>query len=1111
MGGGGGGALLLAIALLFADSDADAQQFENAAIRVTQTVFDENVGTAVFRLVNRASAVRSFDVSVRDGSGANAATLGNEFQRIAGSHATTGRLLFGLAGASSRELNVPIINDNDTEGNKTFIFRVVISGTGAATYDVPMTIRDDDDDWPFTVDTSSIAETNLAANFSVLVTNTASSRVTMSWTTVDGTATAAQDYTARTGSLGVNAGSFIAVNLQITNDTVAEDDETFFVRITIGSAVYDVPLTIEKNDQPAATLNIGASGLDLTEGDTLDFTVTLSAAQTQPVTVNCTTLSGGEAVAGSDYTALDVTLTFAAGDTSETCSLVTIDDTESEANEESIKFGLTSASGGDMETDGSGGVAVATGADSFDVNILDNDQPLSTLSFVDTTPDVDENAGNAVVMIKLDAPRPIINDVTVRCQTQNASAIAPGDFTVVDHLLTFTSSDDNGRPYSATKPCSIPIVADGIDEGQEQITVVLANPTGGATLARTSVNLAINDTDDPPMIWLEQANREDLRVSEGTATFEFTLRMSAASEKEGVALGYRLSGTATPGYDDQLIPPETGEDYTVSYQRAGGAGLTAKTVVGTENAFEFRRTNGNGQIVLIAGETSKTFTVHVNDDQLKETDETVVLELVQNPDPTTNQGITDSTALQDLAVDQSRKAATLTLESDEGGVSLMWYEIGEGLADGRDANQESVPEGDRGDPLEIVFQPAIDIDGTPPSTIALTVTAGTATEGDDYLLGATVTPTLNYISSQGAYEAFGIEILADEVDDDDEYFEVVISDTAGNQLAETFRVTIEEPAELDPILIETGKFAIARAEALLENQPRLIPMLRDTDDRSEFILRATEGGVEAAGGGFRAETVWGATTLSRTADEGREHEHLLATLGAHFRMSERLHLGGVLQFDRSVMKADSQVASGEIGGRGWMAGPYFAARDASHPLFFEGRLLYGRSSNDVEDLVLDGKAPRSASFDSERWLAQARVEGMYALGNGATLIPLADLSHALDEMEAFLDNADEQVAGQTVGVSKLQIGAELEIPVDTARGDLLLKPGLRFVASDASGEAFVGEESGAAGLRFRGRIDFGIDYRLDDDLVLAFGSFYSGLGRKDLESYGAGLDLRLEF
>ena len=197
-----------------------------------------------------------------------------------------------------------------------------------------------------------------------------------------------------------------------------------------------------------------------------------------------------------------------------------------------------------------------------------------------------------------------------------------------------------------------------------------------------------------------------------------------------------------------------------------------------------------------------------------------------------------------------------------------------------------------------------------------------------------------------------------------------------------------------------------------------------------------------------------------------------------------------------------------------MAGPYFAMRDASQPLYFEGRLLYGRGSNEIDAFVLlhndRPRPPRSASFESERWLAQARVGGTHRLENDATLIPLTDLSHASEKMKPFRDSDYERVAGQTVAVSKLQFGAELEIPVEMSRGELRLKPGLRFVASDASGEAFVGEESGATGLRFRGRIDFGIDYSLDDDLVLGFGSFYSGLGRKDLVSYGVGILLRLE-
>ena len=69
-------------------------------------------------------------------------------------------------------------------------------------------------------------------------------------------------------------------------------------------------------------------------------------------------------------------------------------------------------------------------------------------------------------------------------------------------------------------------------------------------------------------------------------------------------------------------------------------------------------------------------------------------------------------------------------------------------------------------------------------------------------------------------------------------------------------------------------------------------------------------------------------------------------------------------------------------------------------------------------------------FGSERWLAQARVEGTYRFESGATLIPLADFSHARDVMGRFHDgdDPDRLVDGQTIALCKLQIGAELEIP-----------------------------------------------------------------------------------
>ena len=365
-----------------------------------------------------------------------------------------------------------------------------------------------------------------------------------------------------------------------------------------------------------------------------------------------------------------------------------------------------------------------------------------------------------------------------------------------------------------------------------------------------------------------------------------------------------------------------------------------------------------------------------------------------------------------------------------------------------------------------------------------------------------------------------ITIFDDFIYEGDEYFTMgtevpmELPDGTVRSLPVSWRITIKDN-DLPPTTdIGGGMNAVARAEALVDNQPNLIRMLRNSgSEASEFSLRANSEGVDASGG-FQGEAVWGATSISRTSDEFGEHEYLLATLGAQFWISERLHLGGMLQFDQSRTEPGGEGVTGKIKGDGWMGGPYFAFRDVSNPLYFEGRLLYGRTSDDIEDYVpAQGQDARSASLDGDRWLIQGRVEGMLQLGNGMTLIPLADFSHARDEMEAFEDSRGIAGGTRAVAVTKLQLGAEFEIPVDTARGDLKLRPGLRLVVSDSSNIGVVGKATVGTGesAEYRGRIDFGVGYRLDDDLVLGFESFYSGRDQEEFDSYGAGLNLQFEF
>ena len=253
------------------------------------------------------------------------------------------------------------------------------------------------------------------------------------------------------------------------------------------------------------------------------------------------------------------------------------------------------------------------------------------------------------------------------------------------------------------------------------------------------------------------------------------------------------------------------------------------------------------------------------------------------------------------------------------------------------------------------------------------------------------------MSYLGTQATITITITDDDVYEGDETFIIrVTPPPAGQTGAGSIQpldhvVTIRDNEALtgpDPVLSEVSNHLVAQAEALLETQPRLA-------DRAGI----SGGGVSNS---FGSQGFWGDATFARSDSSGvADGDHLMASLGTRRRISDNMLLGGMLQFDRTGTKLDGDGRSGEISGKGWMAGPYIVARDPSNALQFEGRLLYGRSSNDVEGLVsAAGSDARNGSFDSVRWLAQVRIAGEYPLGSGAIMYPLADIGHARNVAEA---------------------------------------------------------------------------------------------------------------
>ena len=212
-------------------------------------------------------------------------------------------------------------------------------------------------------------------DFVVTLAPAAAWTVTVDYATHDGTARAGADYTHTGGTLTFAPGDTSkTVSVPVIDDTVEDTPETLTVKLSNANPPYneeegawewgsqeagvliadsEATGTIRNTEDQAEPRAVSVSDASAAEGDSVVFTVSLSATSSQQVTVDYAT-SDGTATAGEDYTATSGTLTFQAGETSKTISVPIIDDTEDDGGE-TFTLTLSNASGADL------GDAEATG------------------------------------------------------------------------------------------------------------------------------------------------------------------------------------------------------------------------------------------------------------------------------------------------------------------------------------------------------------------------------------------------------------------------------------------------------------------------------------------------------------------------------------------------------------------------------------------------------------------------------------------------------------------------------------------------------------------------------------------------------------------------------
>jgi hypothetical protein len=223
----------------------------------------------------------------------------------------------------------------------------------------------------------SLAEGNAGTTpftFTVSLSSPATGTVTVDVATTDGTATAPSDYTAvPTTTLTFTTGqSSQNVTVFVNGDTTVEPNETFFVNLSnaSGATIADGQGqgTIQNDDaapQPSLSINDVSQAEGNNGGTNFVFTVTLSAASGQTVTVQFATADGTASSAngkGKDYTSKSGTLTFDPGVLSQTISVSVKGDRNVEANE-TFFVNLSNANGATLaDSQGLGSIVNDDGA-----------------------------------------------------------------------------------------------------------------------------------------------------------------------------------------------------------------------------------------------------------------------------------------------------------------------------------------------------------------------------------------------------------------------------------------------------------------------------------------------------------------------------------------------------------------------------------------------------------------------------------------------------------------------------------------------------------------------------------------------------------------------------
>ncbi len=329
------------------------------------------------------------------------------------------------------------------------------------------------------------------------------------------------------------------------------------------------------------TLSIGDVTVNEGDSGTTDatFTVTLSQASSQTVTVNFAT-ADGLANVGSDYQATSGTVSFDAGVTSRTITVPVLGDNRDELNE-TFRVNLSQPSGATV-ADGQG-----------EATILDDDDP-PVMSIGDVTV-VEGNAGTRTASFTVSLSAASGLPVQANFATANGTASVGLDFEGASGTVNFT-------PGQTTQTINVTILSDTTIEPDETFTVTLTSPTN-ATLGDAVATGTITDDD--------QAGQQDLvrvrlvttdtngnpisSIAQGQSFLVQAFVEDLRSQAQGVFAAY-----LDMMYSSTLVGVNGSITFSPTYPNGQSGSTSVVGIVDEAGAFDGQNPLGPGEQLLLS-------------------------------------------------------------------------------------------------------------------------------------------------------------------------------------------------------------------------------------------------------------------------------------------------------------------------------------------------------------------------------------------------------------------------------------------------------------------------------------------------------------------------------